>query len=379
MNYVPLIEMGEYLNNVVIPDIPIETNFWLIRTKSGYFYDEFVNEKFVALGWNHITKSTSFDKKNVEILKDQIKERYGDLRPGVAVNKCIRFIEEVKPGDYVLIPNVGGSKVTIGILGEYYEEDLDYIKELVAIKKIENGESEIGKVKCPYRKRRHMEIVMTVSSKRLGYKILKGMSSYHGISDMNDYAIDILNCVYDCYTYKDNMMCSLNIAKKNPIKARELSKLMYGVTELFCDLTDEDLVSVTVNLNSPGKITVVLENGYKYLKKGAIPLLAIYLFVFGGSGFGFEFPGLAGGIINTIKDYRTMDIEIQTEKAELKGKQLENYKTAIEVIKMSEDADVDIDVDKVLNDLELVNELNDSLKFESNEEFATSDQEDEEK
>ena len=65
MNYVPLIEMGEYLNNVVIPDIPIETNFWLIRTKSGYFYDEFVNEKFVALGWNHITKSTSFDKKNV--------------------------------------------------------------------------------------------------------------------------------------------------------------------------------------------------------------------------------------------------------------------------------------------------------------------------
>ena len=33
---------------------------------------------------------------NIEILKDQIKERYEDKRPGVAINKCIRFIEEVK-------------------------------------------------------------------------------------------------------------------------------------------------------------------------------------------------------------------------------------------------------------------------------------------
>ena len=376
MDCVPLIEFGEYLNNVVIPDIPSDTNFWLVRSKSGYFYDEFISGRFVALGWNYITKDTSFDKKNIEILKDQIKERYGDLRPGVAVNKCVRFIEEVKSGDYVLIPSVGGTEVTIGILGDYYEEDFDYLDELVAIKKIENRETEIGKVKCPYKKRRHMNKIMAISSQRLGYKILKGMSSYHGISNMNEYAIDILNCIYDCYTYNDNMMYSLNIAKKEPIKARELSKLMYGVTELFCNLTDEDLVSVTVNLNSPGKITVVLENGYQKLKKGAIPVLAIYLFVFGGSGFGFEFPGLAGGIINTIKEYRTMDLEVELKEADLKGKQLKNYKEALEVIKMSKESDVDIDIDKVLKDLELVDGLNDSLKFESNQQFATSDKKD---
>lgn len=364
--------MGEYLNSFEIPNIPAETKFWLIRTKSGYFYDEFVDNKYVALGWNHITQLTPFGKNSIERLKEEIKERYGDVRPGVAINKCMRFIYDVKPGDYILIPNAGGSMVTIAIAGEYYEVDLDYKKELVAIKKIENGESEIGKVECPYRKRRHIDIVMTISSQRLGYKILKGMSSYHGISDMGDYAVDILNCVYDCYTYKDNMMYSVNIAKREPIKARELSKLLYGVTELFCNLTDEDLVSVTINLNSPGKITVVLEKGYQKLKKGAIPLLAIYLFVFGGSGFGFEFPGLADGIINTIKEYRTMNIEVELKEEELKGKQLENYKAALEVIKLSDDTD--IDMDKVLKDLELINELSDSLRFESNEEFATSDQ-----
>lgn len=376
MNEVALIEMGQYLNEVEIPDIPENTNFWLIRTMSGYFYDEFVRDGYVALGWNHITKETSFDDKSIKILKDEITERYGDKRPGVAINKCIKFIGEVKLGDYVLIPNAKSSEVTIGILGEYYEEDYDYLKEIVAAKKIENKEAEIGKVECPYCKRRKMKKVLTIAAGRLGYKVLKGMSSYHGLSDMNEYDVDILNCIYNCYTYKGDMMYSLNIAKKTPIKARELSRLMYGITELFCNLTEEDLITVTVNLNSPGKLTVVLKEGYKKLKKGAVPLVGIYLAVFGGSGFGFEFPGLAGGVIDTIEEYRMMGTEIELKEEELKGKQLENYKTAMEVIKMSKETG--IDMDKVLEDLKIVDGLNESLKFESNEEFAKSDEESEE-
>lgn len=376
MNYVPLIALGEYLNSVVIPDIPIETNFWLIRTKGGYFYDEFVKEKFVALGWNYIDKSTSFNKENIEILKDRVKERYGDLKPGGAIGKCKKFIKEIKRGDYVLIPNAGGTEVAIGIIGEYYEEEIDYKEEITVIKKIDNEESELGKVKCPYKKRRRIEVVMIISSSRMGYKLLKGMTSYHGLSDMNEYAIDILNCVYNCYTYSGKIMYSLNIAKRTPIKAREMSKLMYVVTELFCNITEDDLVSVTVNLNSPGKITVVLEKGYKNLKKGALPLLALYLFVFGGSGFGFEFPGLAGGIIDVIQSCRNMDIEMEMKEEELKSKQLENYKKAIELIEISEETG--INVDKILNDLQLANELNSSLKFESNETFAKDREENKE-
>lgn len=221
-----------------------------------------------------------------------------------------------------------------------------------------------------------MTKILTISSRRLGYKVLKGMSSYHGLSDMNEYDVDILNCIYNCYTYKGDMMYSLNIAKKDPIKARELSKLMYGVTELFCDIADEDLVTVTINLNSPGKLTVALKKGYETVKKSYRPLIGIFLLVFGGSGFGFEFPGLTGGVINTIEEYRTIDVDVEIKKEELKGKQLENYKTAMEVIQMSKDTGVDMD--KVLGDLKIIDELNESLKFESNEEFAKSDEESEE-
>lgn len=368
MNEVALIEIGHYLNNVKIPDIPEETNFWLIRTMSGYYYDEFVREGYVALGWNIITKSTAFDRRNIENLKDQIKVMYNDKRPGVAINKCIRFIHELKEGDYVLIPNAGSTKVTVGILEDYYEVKHDHTEEWSATEKIENKESEIGRIKCPYRKRRHMKVVMTITAQRLGYKILKGLSSYHGLSNMNEYNIDILNCIYNCYTYKGDMMYSLNIAKNEPIKARELSKLMYGVTELFCNIIDEDLISITINLNSPGKVTVKLRSVYEKLKKGAFPLLGIYLFVFGGSGWGFEFPGLAGGVIDVIQEYRTMDTEVKLKEEELKGKQLENYKAAMEVIQLSKETG--IDMDKVVEDLKIIDGLDDSLKFESNEEFA---------
>lgn len=40
MNEVTLIEMGQYLKEFEIPDIPEDTNFWLVRTMSGYFYED---------------------------------------------------------------------------------------------------------------------------------------------------------------------------------------------------------------------------------------------------------------------------------------------------------------------------------------------------
>ena len=43
-----------------------------------------------------------------------------------------------------------------------------------------------------------------------------------------------------------------------------------------------------------------------------------------------------------------METEVELKKEELKGKQLENYKAAMEVINMSKDTENDIDIDKVL-------------------------------
>lgn len=358
-----------FLDKIKIPKINGETNFWMIRSKAGYFYTEYIEKEFIALGWNYIDNSTSFSGDNIERLKDAIKERYGDKRPMTSINKCKRFIYELKEGDYVIIPNAGSTEIAICIISEYFEvPELDYLKELLAIQKIENGECEINSILCPYKKRRKIIPLLKVSTQRVGYKLLRAISSYHGLSSMNEYAEDILNCVYNCYEYRDDLIYTINIAKSERIKARELSRLLYVTTELFCKLIDEDLLSVTLNVNSPGKFVVRLEKGYQKLKKGSIPLIMLYLLAFGGSAFGYEFPGALDMIIDTIKEIRMMDIEVEAARVELESKKLENYNKTIELIENAKESE--IDYDDIKDKVAIISTLGEVLQFQSNEEFA---------
>ncbi|MBS6396688.1 MAG: hypothetical protein KH452_06005 [Clostridiales bacterium] len=355
----------EYLHNFQIREIPEDTNFWMIRSKSGYFYDEFVQEEFIALGWNYIQKDTVIDSQTIETLKTGIKDRYGDKVPMTAINKCKRFITELKAGDYVVIPNSGSSKIAIGIVGEYYEiADLDYTKELIDIKKIENKECQITEIKCPYKKRRAIEVILQIPTNKVGYNVLRSLSSYHGLSCMNDYAIDILNCIYDCYGYKGDLIFNLNVGKEEPIRPREVAGLMYGVTSFFGGTFDEEDLSVSLNLNSPGKVTEKLKGGFNKLKRSAIPLAAIYIAVVGGSGLGFELPGVLG----FIKQAKTLDIEVEKEKAELDSLQLENLEKVLKIIEEAENEG--INVDEALNGLDTLQGLKETLYIQDNSTFA---------
>jgi len=72
-----------------IETIPDTTRFWMIRTKKGYFYNEFVAHGFVALAWNIIDSSTSITASNIEAVKDLILLKYSDIkRPTTVINKC---------------------------------------------------------------------------------------------------------------------------------------------------------------------------------------------------------------------------------------------------------------------------------------------------
>lgn len=377
MNVKTLESLEVVLNSVEIPSIGPDVNFWMIRSKGGYFYKEYITKQFIALGWNYIDKSTSFQSDNLSVLKDGIKERYGDKVPQTSINKCRKFIEDVKEGDYLIIPNARSTEITIGIVGEYYEEEtLDYLTEVITIKKIDNNEFENGSVECPYKKRRNIKVLISVSGQRIGYKLSKAISSYHGLSCLNDYAKDILNCVYNCYEFNDNLIYAINIAKKGHLKLRELSSLLLTTTELFSNIIDEDLLSVSINLNSPGKMEVNMNGGYKKIKKLALPLVLVYVFLFGGSGFGFEFSGVKNDLINTIKEVKMMNIDIARAEAELEGIRLDNYKKTLDLINACNSESINIE--KVIDDLEEINNLKTMLQLESNEEFAIVEEQSEE-
>ena len=85
-----------------IRNIDEDKKFWMVRTKKGFFFQEFINNKFIALGWNAITQETDFGKSQEDVLRDLIKNKYGDSRPTGAINKCKSFIFDISVGDYIL-------------------------------------------------------------------------------------------------------------------------------------------------------------------------------------------------------------------------------------------------------------------------------------
>ena len=60
----------ESILNFNLRIIDSNVHFWMIRTKKGYFYNEFISNGFVALAWNIVTEKTDFSI--TETLKDQI-------------------------------------------------------------------------------------------------------------------------------------------------------------------------------------------------------------------------------------------------------------------------------------------------------------------
>lgn len=232
------------------------TRFWMVRTKRGYFYNEFISNGFIALAWNSITLNTDFSDAALESLKDQILLKYEEIkRPTTVINKCKSFIQDVKPGDYIVIPNAGSEYITIALAGEYYEEDgKTYEIEKEVISRIEKKDVQINDVSCPYRKRRKITPLLTVKSTEVDGKLFKAISNYHGISNFDDYWRSILGLLYDVYSFNGNLNIIYHIGRPTSIGPRTLSKLLWAVADCWCELVDEEKISAQISVASPGPV-----------------------------------------------------------------------------------------------------------------------------
>lgn len=92
-----LSNLYDQILNFKLTEIPSDIRFWMIRTKKGYFYEEFIQEKFVALAWNTITAHTNFSESEHRLLSDRIAYEYPEIkRPSLVISKCNKFIHEIK-------------------------------------------------------------------------------------------------------------------------------------------------------------------------------------------------------------------------------------------------------------------------------------------
>lgn len=331
MNIEKELELIDAIINFKIKTIPESTRFWMIRTQKGYFYHEFITRKFVAVAWNSIDQSTDFSEEYKERLKDSIILEYPEIkRPSTVINKCQNFINEIKSGDILVIPSEGRKYLTFAIAGEYFEDSTKTVElENKIIFRIRNNDVDVNDVSCPYKKRRHITLLRTIKSDEINSSLYRALSNYHGISNLDSYAYQILNELYNVYTFRDSTVLVYSIRKSSPIKPRELGRFIYGNTECLCKTIHEDQLATQMSLHSPGDVIYILQNAYDLAKDNWTFVLGLLVILGGGSALSFQVPGVFDVLkkaLSTKEDIRAMKLDNDIKETELQLKRLELHK-----------------------------------------------------
>ena len=209
-----------------VPEIPIiddSTNFWMIRSKKGVFYSEFIDNCFIAIGWNALTSSNLSSNDDDNLKSHLSSSGYTDKMMGTAVNKCHRFVDEVKEGDIAMV--VGKNEIAFACIGSYYEfddESTTVENELEVIAQIDNRSYKGGR--CPYKKRRHITIINKINIDVVSPTIYKCLvANRHSLSNLCDYADAIISASYDVAYYKNRLIVKYHITQPRDINPFDFS------------------------------------------------------------------------------------------------------------------------------------------------------------
>lgn len=308
---------------IQIPEVSEDSRFWMLRTKDGVFFEEFLQKQYIALGWNQVTKMDLHTKLDGEI-RDILGQKYREKKPGQALNKCRRFVEEMREGDYLLL--VGKEKVALTIVGEYYElETKDPVAWELNFWKTEAGKD--GNRVCPYIKRRKIKALRRLPTKNVTPILAKMLTgNMHSLSNIDSYADYVLPMCYDAYFYQGKFSMVFHVEKDSGINTLSLCGFLQGSSLLLGEAQHGDLTT-RMNLNSPGDIILELVSaGLEGLRNSSV-LLILYLAILGGKCGSVEFQSLLGVIEKIARRkeaWEERELERQRKREEIEGLRLDN-------------------------------------------------------
>ncbi|WP_415330998.1 hypothetical protein [Clostridium perfringens] len=264
-------------------------------------------------------------------------------------------------GDIVMVPSSHNNEILFAEVGEYYEVDLDYVKEIEVIKRIDSKKEYATEIECPYKKRRKIKVIKSITGDRLNPNLFKVLASYHGISSINKYGGYILSSLYNLYTWKGNINTVINIEKKDDIGARDFSELIYCITDIL-SLEERDLkITTKSNVNSPGDVLITIADKFiANSREITVFLFLIWSAICGVKVGKVNIPSVPEGISKLLKlfDYKiereAKKLDVENKKIDLEGKKidLEGKKLDIEGKKK----------DNKLKDIELQNKKIEQIK-----------------
>jgi hypothetical protein len=261
-------------------NVSAKRRYWFVRTESGKYYDEFIMDEFIAIGWNEIPCVSETIK--FEDVTARIEKCYPMVaHPTRVVNQIHRFCQEMNIGDIVIIPKKGNAVLAFGVIVGQVEE-----QKLL--------EDDILDDACPFIRRRSVRWIKGIEKYRIDPYLYQFLRNQHAISVADDYAPFIDRIMNNFYIKNGQAHLTLSITSEEEQRALDMPTFLSGIIHRAQTLAeelnipfDEDDVKLRINVQSPG----VAENYGKPLTVALVAIVVIGLF---GGFVTFNFKNKAG-------------------------------------------------------------------------------------
>ena len=174
------------------------------------------------------------------------------------LNKINRFVFEIDKGDIILIPSKNSDRIAIAeVVGDVYETE-NYVESYLQA----NPTTEI--IPCPYRKRRKIKILKTITKGQMDTYLARGFNSQHALSCMDEYAPYINRTIYGIYSRGDELHTTLHAGHPNGLTLKELVEFSTLLEKTASSIAQQceipfnpSQVEVKLNIHSPGLIELI--------------------------------------------------------------------------------------------------------------------------
>lgn len=232
-----------------LPQINPNTKYWLVRAEGGAFYNDFVINDYIVIGWNEISvREIDQNVGSSDTIRAKLISSNGlsfntknKRSMGSAAKQMIRFQSDIRPGHIILVPSHNSDVFSVGeVIGEAYTE----VKEEKLIT-------------CPYKKRRKIHWVGKFNRSQADPVLQKVVYAAHTVSEITQYKSFINRATFDTYVEGENMHMTFHVKHEEGIDLEILSKLLRSYNDLNKILYPDDKVKVRLNIQSPGPIEIV--------------------------------------------------------------------------------------------------------------------------
>lgn len=293
------LDIKEIINSLSV--INNKRNYWFIRTQGGDFYKTFLENSYVAIGYDSINlsliKNAANDKSGKKYLAEIIKKQFPDeSKPGYIGNQLIDFSYNIKKGDVIIIPSESSSKISIG---EVLETPIYELK------------NSLGAYDCPYLKRKKIKwLKQNLTFNHIDSKLFSIKYSQRTITKIQEEFYPYIDRIISpIYIKNDNAHLAINVERKEDFPAYDVFKTWTELLDLTEEFGNEEKIVINkkdinlkINVQSPGTIEFIT-----YSIIGIIVLATLVTALIGAeyesNSRPFRFKFKSDGLIKKVSDF----------------------------------------------------------------------------